>query len=172
MHAWMRLALAALVMAAVGCGVLVDDGYVPDPPDARPGSASDGGGDGDVDGGDAGPEAWWEAIEHDPAECPEEAARRRGTVCDPRCDGVSHFDCRNGSSDPCCACLGLGGGGGGDGGDGGDGPGAPPGDDSPGGPAGGGVPPGGSGGGGGPPRPSPSPRASAMDGTLPGSGRG
>ncbi|MCB9551273.1 MAG: hypothetical protein H6705_05225 [Myxococcales bacterium] len=171
MHAMMRLALAALVMAAVGCGVLVDDGYVPDPPDARPGSASDGGGDGDVDGGDAGPEAWWEAIEHDPSECPEEAARRRAMAgCDPSCDGVSHFDCRNGSSDPCCACIGSD-----DPRDGEepeDGPGAPPGDDSPGGPAGGGPPPGGSGGGGGLPRPSPSPRASAADGALPCSGRG
>lgn len=171
MRAWMRLALTALVMAAVGCGVLVDDGYVPDPPDARPGSVSDGGVDGDVDGGDAGPEAWWEAIEHDPAECPEEAARRRAMAgCDPSCDGVSHFDCRNGSSNPCCACIGS---------DDPrdreepeDGPGVPPGDDSPGGPAGGGQPPGGSGGGGGLPRPSPSPRAFSADRALPGPGNG
>ncbi len=109
----MRAALGVILMCLLpGCLVAIDDGYLPDV-----GPGHDGGSDGGADGavGDGGPQVdgYW-PFEHDPEDCPEEAARAR-EVCDPRCDGVSHFYCVDRPSDPCCACLNLGGGGGGDG---------------------------------------------------------
>lgn len=120
----MRIALFALfaafaLVAPTGCGIIVDDGpYWEDfgPPDGD----SDGGADAEVD---AEVDAYWPYL-HAPEDCPEEA-RRRQNVCDPRCDGVSHFYCTEQPSDPCCRCRQLGGGGeggsGGAGGGGGDG---------------------------------------------------
>ncbi len=146
MRSLAALALSMLLVGPASSGCLVAIG---DRPFSDVGPGSDGEADAEPDGEatDGGPQldAFW-PYEHRPEDCPEEAARAR-EVCDPRCDGVSHFYCAEEPSDPCCACLRLAGGSGGSGGSGGGLPDDPRGPGNPGG-----------GGGDDPPRPPPSPR--------------